>query len=376
MSIIDNFSYDGVSDEVLKEDIQKIVEAAILAPSGGNSQPWRFVYKDQRLFIFHDLSASYSFLDYSSLGSYIALGAAIENIKIKCDEIGYQASVDFAPFESGKPLVAIVSFKKSHDRIYRKALADAIHTRLTNRNISVRAVLSSSFYQELKSSISTGSYHGASLEIVHDTSQIHELGDIAATSEKLVLMHPRGHYDAFKKELRWSEEENKAKRDGLDVATLGISKGEISALRIANDPEAIGFVRDVIKGGNAFKKMAQKAIAASSALGVVSMPEYSELNFLLAGGAIERIWLEANIAGVSVQPITQFTFLLARLVNGNGIGMDNYYKQEFTHLKERFFTLLPHLENRQPVFIFRLCKADEPKIKALRKPVDSVFISK
>ena len=376
LSIIDNFSYDGVSDEVLKEDIQKIVEAAILAPSGGNSQPWRFVYKDQRLFIFHDLSASYSFLDYSSLGSYIALGAAIENIKIKCDEIGYQASVDFAPFESGKPLVAIVSFKKSHDRIYRKALADAIHTRLTNRNISVRAVLSSSFYQELKSSISTGSYHGASLEIVHDTSQIHELGDIAATSEKLVLMHPRGHYDAFKKELRWSEEENKAKRDGLDVATLGISKGEISALRIANDPEAIGFVRDVIKGGNAFKKMAQKAIAASSALGVVSMPEYSELNFLLAGGAIERIWLEANIAGVSVQPITQFTFLLARLVNGNGIGMDNYYKQEFTHLKERFFTLLPHLENRQPVFIFRLCKADEPKIKALRKPVDSVFISK
>jgi hypothetical protein len=376
LSIIKQLPFSGVSEELSREHIQKIVEAAILAPSGGNSQPWRFIYQDGRLFVFHDLSSSYSFLDFNSLGSYIALGAAIENIIIKGDELGLQANVNYCPFNSSNPLVAVISFQKVPTKRFEKSLAGAINIRLTNRNIGGPEALADSFYEELRSSINNEDYQDATLEIVNTPEQLHELGDIAATSEKLVLMHPRGHYDAFKKELRWSEEENKTKRDGLDVATLGISKGEISALRIANDPEAISFVRDVIKGGNAFKKMAQKAVAASSALGIVTMPEYSELNFLLAGKAVERIWLEANIRGVSVQPITQFTFLLARLVHGNGIGMDNYYRQEVAHLKERFFTILPHLENRQPVFIFRLCKADEPKIKALRKPVDSVFISK
>ena len=160
----------------------------------------------------------------------------------------------------------------------------------------------------------------------------------------------------------------------MDVATLGISKGEVAALRIANDGDAIAFVRETIRGGDAFKKMAHKAVAASSALGVVSMPFFDEKQFLYGGRAVERVWLEANARQVSVQPITQFTFLPSRLVYGGGEGFDDFYKQQFRQLRDRFFQLLPHLENRVPVFIFRLCKAEEPKIKALRKPIDSVFI--
>jgi hypothetical protein len=187
-------------------------------------------------------------------------------------------------------------------------------------------------------------------------------------------MHPRGHFDAFNKELRWSDEESEKTRDGLDVASLGISKGEISALRIANDAKAIQFVREVINGGNAFMKMAKKAVAASSALGVISVPEYSERNFVLAGQAIQRIWIEANLRNISFQPITQFTFLLARLVHGNGKELDFSYQEELGRLRSRFFEILPCLENKQPGFIFRLCKADAPAIRALRKPINSVLI--
>src|SRR5690606_6156496 len=72
-----------IQDEVLKE----IVKAAIAAPSGGNSQPWKFLYKQGNLYIFHDIHFSHSLLDFNHLGSYVAFGAMLENIGIKAAEL-------------------------------------------------------------------------------------------------------------------------------------------------------------------------------------------------------------------------------------------------------------------------------------------------
>lgn len=366
----DTYESNNPTEPLSDAELTSLINAAVSAPSGGNCQPWKFVYRHQRLFVHHDQNASYSFLDFNNLGAYVALGAAIENIVLRASELGVQATVDYSVFQRSEAFVAVLSFV--HKPIAAAPLAKAIDIRLTNRNLSERQPLSDSFYESLQETLTE--CEGAGLELIKDAEKMQELGDILATTEKLVLIHPRGHYDAFKKELRWTEEENKEKRDGMDVATLGISKGEVAALRIANDSEAISFVRDTIQGGNAFKKMAQKAVAASSALGIMTMPGYSEMNYLLGGRAVERVWLQANLQGVSYQPISQFTFLLARLMHGNGEGFNAYYRSQFEDLKKRFFELLPHLENRQPIFIFRLCKADEPKVKALRKAVDSVFI--
>lgn len=365
-----NYTVTTASVSLTNDEAKTIVDAATWAPSGGNAQPWKFVYTDGRLFVFHDIHASYSFLDYNSFGAYVAIGAALENLCIKSRAIGFEPLVDITPVETSRPLIAVVSFKKLEMPVH-SALEQGIAIRLTNRNIAQRIALEGTFYDHLKASLND---YDATLEIVDDAAMMQELGDILAGTERLVLMHPRGHYDAFNKELRWTEEENLQKRDGIDVATLGISKGEVSAFRIANDSGAISFLRDTVRGGTAFKKMAHKAVAAASALGIITMPAYSEKNFLLGGMALERAWLEANLKGVSVQPISQFTFLMARLVHGNGQEFDSFYQNEFLSLRSRFLKLLPKFDDRIPVFIFRLCMADEPRIKSLRKNIDSVFI--
>ena len=38
----------------MTEDIRKILEAAILAPSGENSQPWRFIVKNDEVILQND----------------------------------------------------------------------------------------------------------------------------------------------------------------------------------------------------------------------------------------------------------------------------------------------------------------------------------
>jgi nitroreductase len=356
-----------------KEATLELLKAAIQAPSGGNCQPWKFVVRNNTISVFHDRSLSHSFLDFNHLGSYIGLGASIENIYLKSEDLGLQAIVHNQIGDNqSNNLVAIISFKKLEATTIDDRLIQGIFLRHTNRNLGPKFKYNSSHYQSIKEIMNN--YLGSEIDFVVDDSEMKELGDILATAEKLVLMHPRGHYDAFHRELRWNEEETESTMDGLDVSTLGLTEGEVAAMRIAHDRRAMEFLRETIKGGDALKKMSTKAVACSSALAVISMPSYSAQMFLDGGRAVERFWIAACMEGIAVQPIAQFVFVLTRLLYGSGNEMNDEYKKEFSLLKNRFYKLLPTMNDRQPVFIFRLSKAEEPEVKSLRKPIDSVSI--
>lgn len=355
-----------VAEEVLTE----IVKAGILAPSGGNSQPWKFLYTSTGLFIFHDEHFSYSLLDFNNLGSYVGIGAVIENISIKALALGFEITCDYFPVNDNKKIVAHIAFKQSETSAIAKRLERGITMRVTNRDLAKRQVISRDFYDLLQSSIA--SYQGAELHVIDNETLMKELGEILAKAEMLRTIHPRGHYDTFTNELRWTKEEIQKKGDGLDVNSLGATKSELAGFGIAGDTAAISFLRK-IRGGTAFSKMVKKAVAVSSALGIITMPKYSKLDFLLGGRAIERIWIETNLAGVSCQPVSQLIFLLARLSHGGDNEFEGYFKEELENLNERFYRLLPQLIDKEPIFVFRFDKAEQPKVRSLRRPIESLY---
>jgi hypothetical protein len=356
--------------DVPETAINEIVKAGIAAPSGGNVQPWKFVYNSKGLFIFHDVHFSHSLLDFNNLGSYLAIGAVIENISIKASVLGYQAIADIFPTAGDVKLVAHMAFKPSGAVLTNQRLEKGISKRVTNRDQSERQPLPKEFYEDLSKSISQ--YNGAELDIIDDQDTMIQLGNLLATTEMLRILHPRGHYDTFTNELRWTLEEVNQSGDGLDVNSLGASTAELAALKIAADSKAVSFLLQEHRG-QAFTKMVNKSVSVSSALGIITMPNYSEIDFLLGGRAVERVWIEANIAGVSFQPISQMVFMLARLKYGNGLDMDNYYQQEFSKMQYKFDNILPQLKGKQPVFIFRLSKGGEPRVRSLRRSLESSF---
>src|SRR5262249_45779180 len=69
---------DAVSPS--RQHIAAMVADAILAPSGGNCQPWRWLSHDGTLYLFHDRARSHSLLDFQGTASLVALGAAAENL--------------------------------------------------------------------------------------------------------------------------------------------------------------------------------------------------------------------------------------------------------------------------------------------------------
>ena len=61
----------------VRVDLERLVSDAMLAPPGGNCQPWKW-YWDGRLHLFLDRARAHSLRDYNYFGGYLTQGAAGE----------------------------------------------------------------------------------------------------------------------------------------------------------------------------------------------------------------------------------------------------------------------------------------------------------
>jgi len=367
--ILNAFWFEPKKENLTKEEKAAIIKAAIAAPSGGNCQPWRITFTKGYLCLIHDKYYSESLLDFNNLGTYVAFGAMVENIRLAAGELGFATQVTYFPATEEPLLVASCYFEKLSEPIIDKRTS-AIFSRVTNRDIGSRLLLSDVERNSLLN-ISINQVHGK-LHLVEDLDKMNAMAEILSTAEMMLLLHPQGHEDIFTKELRFDAKEILESGDGLDIDTLNLSKAEKIALRIANSRMAMEYLRR-IGGGDAFKKTTKKAVANSSALGLISMPFHSLEAYLHAGEFLEKVWLEANLLNLSVQPVTQFSFLMARLNHGNGVGFDQDYCERLKVMGENFYKILPELLSQEIVFIFRIAKEKAPAKRSLRRTTNKII---
>ncbi|MEO6916620.1 MAG: Rv1355c family protein [Chitinophagaceae bacterium] len=351
-------------------ELNAILEAACLAPSGGNAQPWKFLLKNDRLFICHDAHFSFSLLDYNKSGSMIAFGAMLENIEIKCSSMDIKVCIDTFPLENYPELIAVLGF--NHHGIVNSLtpLAAFIGIRNTNRIVTTREPLRSKDAETLQAMAST--VIGASLAIFESESSLASFNEILTNTERLRFLHPQGHYDTFVNEIRFTPDEIKSTADGLDVNTLNMKPSEIGALSIAKDPAAISFLRK-LQQGKGFKKISSKNILTASAICVLSMPDGSARSFFNGGRALERVWLEATRNGIGFQPISQITFMTELLSKKCSHLLNAYEESELVVIENKFRELMGN-PSSHPVFVFRLFYSDMPVVRSLRKPLDRVLV--
>jgi hypothetical protein len=352
------------------DKIKQILVAACAAPSGGNAQPWKFLYKKDRVFIIHDAFYSYSLLDINNYGSYIAFGAMLENIEIKAAELELSAKADVFPVKDDLRLVAVISFEKKKDAYPFKYLAPVIGKRLTNRNVVERQLLNQNDKDELINTAAT--VPGAMLKLFDSEDDILRFADVLTNAERIRFLNEQGHYDTFIKELRFTREQTMETADGLDVDTLNMSNSDKAALMIAKDPEAIKFLNK-LKQGTGFKKISAKAVMSAGCMGVLCMNGHEPIHFLQGGRAVERVWLEANSRNISFQPITQIVFMLERYANRGRTDFNEFEQGELAAMKENFEKLVKLPEGKFPIFVFRLLYADPPKERSLRRSLDKVL---
>ena len=364
---------EGKEESIVDEKtIITLVQAAAIAPSAGNNQPWKWYFDAKNLFLFHDIERSASFGDFENMASYMALGTAIENLKLKATELNIKAEASLFPDNLEKCLVAVFTLEQL-SLIQNDELVNYLKIRFTNRNIGNNLKIDSARVEEIKSSIST--IHGSALHLIEDDVRLQQLAEIAGKAEKLRLFIPQGHYDLFEKELRWTPENAEHTKDGLDVRTLDLSQKDAVGFQVIKDQKAIKLISEW-NGGKALENMTRRLVSTSSAVGLISMPTFTPQNCISAGQAAERVWLTANKHLISLQPVLAPLLHFARINHGRKEDMPKNIYEEFIALNMQFQNIFgQELLNREPLFFFRLCYSENPKVKSLRLDLKDVYFS-
>ena len=277
------------------EVIERIIEQGVKAPSGDNSQPWSFSIADSEVRIFAHPEQDHRVLNIEGRGTYLSVGAVIENIVIAAEYEGYAAHVQL--FQGSATAVIIFSHKeRSGHHLYL-----AIGNRHTHRGPYLSA------HEELLFLRTIEAQPHCHIAIVEEASKIRMVAGAASVMEETALRSKTLH-SLFFDSIIWSHEQNDGGKSGLYIKTTELPLPIQLLFRlirywpIMRILNAVGFAK-VAATSNA------SVYANSSACVAIILDGTEPSDYIGAGRVMQRVWLEVTHAGLVAQPLAGLLYV-------------------------------------------------------------------
>lgn len=355
------------------DQLKYLIQQANLAPSGGNIQPWIWVFDRKcNLHLFHDQSRSNSLLDYRGSGSLIAFGAALENLRLSAASLGIEIEIIEQIKVFDEELIASIRFLSKLPgplNTSHSTLVTGIGLRCTNRKNTPRSILPRDFLSELKL---FSEEEGLNLWFLDQGKELEKLAKIVGGMDRMRFFHEQGLVD-FVKEVRWSSKEAIESKDGIDIETLELSGTEKAAMGLLKDPRTVRFFRKFFLG-HGLTKISKDTMVSASAVGLLTGGSFDPITYLKAGRALQRIWILTNQKNISFQPVAAmcFIFQLVRHEVESGFSVEEL--KEIKKYDKSTSQLYGIVESEEPLFMFRLNVAGEPSVRSYRRNVEDTLI--
>ncbi len=352
--------------------VRRVVAAAVLAPSQGNSQPWRFrhVRQEKTLEVHHD-PARITAGEPGFAWAWVSIGAAIENIVLAAAAEGRKAEVELQQADAESSLVARARFGQGARPTEEDPAYAQVSRRTTSFRLGTRANLSPVHAQVL---IEAARTHGAKLQVCTDRAAIDQLAALIGEAERLRLLSQHLRDEVFG-ELRWTPQEAEEQRIGLDLRLLELSPMDHAVLHMLRSTEVAGVLRNIGGGQAAAMRMLQMAKSAS-AFGYLTLPGRTSQAYVRGGQAMQQVWLTASALGLAVQPCNGLLDLFLRVERFRGKGLATHEISATLELRERFSSMFSVSLNDVEVVLLRLSHVEsqgQPSARSLRLPVERVL---
>ncbi|MFA6518127.1 MAG: hypothetical protein WCV93_00550 [Candidatus Shapirobacteria bacterium] len=166
----------------LEAKIKFLLNYAILAPSGHNSQPWKFKIEDNTLSVYADLTRERKGVDPNNRELYISVGCAIANIEVAAKHFGLIWEEEWWPKAVEPTLVVVYKFVEGK-KVWgqKKELLKAISQRSTFREKFEPKKLKVSDKQKLMKS---GRGDGAEIVWTNNSNK-EKLADLIERAQKI-----------------------------------------------------------------------------------------------------------------------------------------------------------------------------------------------
>ncbi len=286
-----------------QEIIKQIIKAGSLAPSGSNSQPWKFEVKNNIIKVAALPEKDHPILNFRNRGTWIAHGALLENIIIACKNFHIEPKIEIFPEGLNSNIIFLITLNenpafKDDDNLY-----PVIFERASNRKRFSTKPLKD---EEKNFIFKEALQKNVVLKVVEDREKIKEFAENMAWDTYLNLTNKELH-KLFVKEIIWNDKEEKEREGrGLYIKTMEMNPPQIMVMKLLRNYKVVNIFKriGIIKG---IYKDIVKLYSAGCLFGGI-LVNNEDKDFIEAGRAIENIWIRATKLNLGFHLITGIPF--------------------------------------------------------------------
>lgn len=295
--------------EIAKK-ITEILEEAVFAPSGDNSQPWQFLVHENILDVYSLPEKDNVLFNYRQRGTLVAHGALLTNISLIAETLGYSINVKFWPDPEDSSHTFRAEFNPAPPT--NNPLVNFIRSRQTNRKFYADIPLRDEHRNSLmhEGNISPN----VKFVLIENPNQKQLLGGAVSKNEVVMLENKQLH-DLFYADIRWTTSSERSLKTGLYLKTMELPLQKLVFFKILQFWPIARILNFTLKLSRFIAKDNSKLYSNGSAIGLVVIPNDDKM-FFEAGKISQRIWLNAERLGISMHPVTGIVYLAQRIKAG------------------------------------------------------------
>ena len=346
----------------------EVLDLARWAPSGDNTQPWRFSIEatDRIAVLGHD-TRDHCVYDLDGHASQVSLGALLETISISATRFGLRAHVaPRAESPVDRPIFD-VTFKLDPGCTEDQLVAE-IRTRSVQRRPFTFRRLSKSQRQTLERAVQPG-YEVVWFETWSDRLKVAWLNFVNA---KIRLTIPEA-YAVHKAIIAWDAQFSE---DRIPSAALGASRSTLRAMRWGLESwNRIDFLNHFLAGSLPTRielDLIPGLACGAHCVLLADCPPVTIDDYVAAGRAVQRFWLTVTALGLQFQP--QYTPLVfARYAReGRHFSAHPHALRQAENIGNLLGGLLKNSASRA-VFMGRIGVGKQPTARSIRLPLERLL---
>jgi sulfur-carrier protein adenylyltransferase/sulfurtransferase len=355
---------DYCKESMMPDVVEQILDLARWAPSGDNTQPWRFEILNEHHVVVHGFDTrEHCIYDLNGFGSQIAHGALLETLSIAATGFGRRTEISRrSDSTETNPLYDV--YLSTDEKVEADPLFTFIERRCTQRRPFRMRPLSLREKQALTASV------GNSYTIlwIEGWSKRWAMAKLLFASARIRLTIPEA-YDVHRAAIQWNTIHSEGR---IPDAAIGLDPLTLKLMRWAMGSwERVDFLNTYL-GGHLLPRIELDLLPALRCASHVillrnSVPQGIE-DHVDAGRAVQRFWLTATKLGLQVQP-EMTPLIFARYVN-QGISLTRI--KAATQRAKELATELAQLMGEPParaVFMGRVGQGHLPRARSMRLPL-------
>ncbi len=357
----------SASDEgQARTPVGRILDLARWAPSGDNTQPWRFeVVSDTHMVIHAHDTRDWCVYDLDGRPSQIAVGALLETLAIAASAEGLQA--EFIRRADAPEENPIIDVKLSEaPNVVPDPLLPFIRARVTQR----RPFSSKRLGKREKAALESSVGAGYRVVWVEGWERKWEMAKLLYRNAHIRLTIPEA-YEVHKRIIEWDAQFS---ADRIPDQALGVDKVTLQLMKWAmRSWERVRMLNRYF-AGTVIPRVQLDLIpalqCAAHFLIISDKPLKNIDDYLQGGRAMQRFWLTAAGLGLQFQPeMTPLIFSRYAAVSVN-FTQDLRAVEEAGILAARLRKILEKEDVMNAVFMGRVGTGRSPRARSLRKAVD------